>query len=378
MGQAVRDAAYSGDAAKILNAAGLGRAKAEITSWPGYAKTPLRSLDGLARTLGLARVLYKDEAHRFGLKSFKALGGAYAVLEILRQAAAEGHRRADITVAAATDGNHGRAVAWGAQTFGCRCVIYLHKGVSARREAEIAHYGARIQRVDGDYVDSVRSCAADAAENGWTVVADTALEGEGWRIPSLVMQGYELLIDEVLEQWPGGGAFSHVFVQGGVGGLAAAVAGYLWEHLGADRPHVVVVEPARADCIFRSIAARAPTPVPGDAETFMACLSAGEVSPVAWPILEAAADHVITLPDQAAAETMRLLAAGTAGDAPIVAGESGGAATAGLIAATLDQGVRTALGLDASTVALVIGSEGATDPETYERVVGRSAEAVAG
>jgi diaminopropionate ammonia-lyase len=185
-----------------------------------------------------------------------------------------------------------------------------------------------------------------------------------------------LLIDEALEQMPSKVRPSHVFLQGGVGGLAAAVIGYLWERWGGQRPRVVIIEPMRADCIYRSIAAGERTRVPGDFETFMACLAAAEVSPPAWEILKTGADDVVELPDASAAETMRILATGVDGDQPLVAGESGCAATAGLIAVALDDRARTRFGLDTRSVVLVVGSEGATDAETFARIVGEDAETV--
>ena len=375
----------------ILSETGLAAAKAEIASWPGYAPTPLPPLPGLAKALGLGAALYKDEGARFELMSFKALGGAYAVLRVLqaraeaaglgRPSAAEfaSGRPAKIaratTVACATDGNHGRSVAWGARMTGCRCVIYLHEGVSEGREREIARFGAEIRRMPGDYDASVRACARDAEAEGWTLVADTDSGGGGPEIPRLVMQGYALIVDEVeaVDATPP----SHVFVPGAVGGLAAAIVSAYWERRGADRPIIICVEPEQADCISRSLAARRPTAVEGEVDSFMACLAAGEVSPAAWPILEAGLDAALAIPDSAAMEAMRLLADGVAGDPPIVSGESGAAATAALIAAAQDPDVKAALGLGPDSRVLMIGSEGATDPETYTRTVGRPASAVA-
>jgi diaminopropionate ammonia-lyase len=281
----------------------------------------------------------------------------------------------DITVAAATDGNHGRSVAWGAEMFGARCVIYLHAHVSQSREDEIARFGARIARVPGSYDDSVRQCAEDAIRNRWNLVADTNAGGGDASVPSMVMQGYTLMVAEFMEQLDGR-IPSHVFVQGGVGGIAAAVAGHLWETLGGKRPRIVVVEPQRADCIYRSIAAGKPTPVEGDVNTFMACLAAGEISPLAWPILRHAADDVLAIPDQAAPDSMRLLAEGRGGDTPIVSGESGCAAIAGLIEAVADDTLRVKLALKPGSLIVAIGSEGDTDAATYEKVVGRSGSAV--
>jgi diaminopropionate ammonia-lyase len=369
---------------------GFAAAKAEIAGWPGYRPTPLIEMPGLARRLELGAILYKDEGKRFGLKSFKALGGAYAVLCLLKERlAANGVANAkaadlvarqhvdliaDVTVATATDGNHGRSVAWGAQMFGCRCIIYLHEHVSEAREQEIARYGAEIRRVSGSYDDSVRQCAADASENGWLLVADTSSGGNA-RVPSMVMQGYTLLVDEMMADLAAEPP-THVFVPGAVGGLAAAVVAQLWESLGDRRPRIVVVEPTRADCISRSLAAGQPTAIHGDVNSFMACLAAGEVSPVAWDILGPALDDALAIPDEAAVAAMRLLAEGLDGDPSIVSGESGCAATAGLIAAALDPAVREALDLGPTSRVVTIGSEGATDEETYRRVVGESAETV--
>ena len=383
---------YGSRQSTVIDRAGVAAAHAEIATWPGHQPTPLVALPGLARCLNLGEVQYKDEDKRFDLRSFKALGGAYAVLCVLREHLAAaglagvaagdllaGRHHASIselTVACATDGNHGRSVAWGAQMFGCRCRVYLHAHVSKTREREIARYGAIVHRVPGTYDDSVRRCAEDATANGWFLVSDTSDDEEA-RVPALVMRGYGVMVDEVLSQ-SGGDDATHVFVQGGVGGLAAAVCGYLWDTMGPRRPRCVVVEPLRADCIARSIAAGRPTPVPGDPDTFMAGLAAGEVSRPAWNILEHGVDDVLTLPDEAAVETMRLLAAGVDGDPPLVSGESGCAAIAGLVAAAQDPVLRKALGLGRNSHVVAIGSEGATDPVTFERVVGRSANEIAG
>ncbi|MDP6588258.1 MAG: diaminopropionate ammonia-lyase [Alphaproteobacteria bacterium] len=393
-GLASKKQPFAGRAEEILGAAAFAEAKREITAWPDYAPTPLVPLGGLAGALGLAAVHYKDEGQRFGLKSFKALGGAYAVLKVLRRELAErniiidqvaefisgGYQSAlaDITVCCATDGNHGRSVAWAAQMFGCGCVIYLHEGVSAGREKEIAAYGAQIRRVPGSYDDSVRVTVDEAAAEGWFVVSDTSWPGYE-EVPAIVMQGYMVMADEIAAQWPGSGeAPSHLFIQGGVGGLAAGVAGHFWRLWGDQRPRSIVVEPERADCIARSMRAGQPTPVPGDVETFMACLAAAEMSPLAWEVLRHCADEALIIPDPAAAETMRILAAGVDGDRAIVAGESGCAATAALIAACGDDALRQTLGLDAEARVLVIGSEGATDAEIYRQTVGRMPQEVAG
>ena len=369
---------------EVLNLSAFEQAKREITSWPGYHPTPLRRLPKLASAARIAEILYKDESGRFGVGSFKALGGAYAVLRVLQrhiferagvQASASdiaspryADRASSVTVTAATDGNHGRSVAWGARTFGCRCVIYLPDSVSEGRIRAIEAYGAQVKRIPGTFDDAVRAAASDAAKHGWQVVPDTSSEG-GSDVPRNVMQGYTLLIDEAASQCAA--LPSHVFVQAGVGGLAAAVCAYLWERYGTARPRLVVVEPEKADCFFRSARAGCPTPAQGALDTIMGGLACGEVSPLAWRILATGAHAFATIDDEAAADCMRLLAAGRCGDDPIVAGESAVGGLAALLLACADTTARGSLRLSHESRVLVLGTEGATDPETYRAIVGR-------
>lgn len=385
-----RSVAYAGDGrADILSDEAFQVAQREIMSWPGYRETPLRELPRLAHSIGVKQIIYKDEGERFGLGSFKALGGAYAVFRLLRQEIKQ--RRgveadsndlvsrtfadvtSEITVTCATDGNHGKSVAWGAQKFGCRCVIYVHSGVSEARCRAIADYGAEVKRVSGNYDDAVRQAARDAVTHGRHVVSDTSYEGYV-SVPRDVMQGYSVMVEEALNQTPV--KPTHVFVQGGVGGLAAAVCSHLWQRYGAQRPKYIVVEPDRADCLYRSAASGKPTAVHGALDTIMAGLACGEVSLLAWKILQPGVDAFMTITDEAAAETMRILADASFGDAPVVAGESAVAGLAGLLLAASDQGSRASLALGSESVVLLFGTEGATDPDVYRRIVGRPAEVV--
>ena len=281
-----------------------------------------------------------------------------------------------ITISCATDGNHGRSVAWGAQRHGCRCVIYVHARVSAGRVEAIKRYGAEVVRVAGNYDDSVRVAAADAAANGYFVVSDTSYPGY-LDVPRDVMQGYTVMVEEILGQMDAPALPTHVFVQGGVGGLAAAVCGHLWERLGARRPKLIVVEPEQAACLYHSAQAGAPVTVNGALDTIMAGLACGEVSTLAWRILDSGAFAFQTVDDAAAMAAMRLLADGGDSDAPIVAGESAVAGLAACIAVAARRDWRGQLGLDADSRVLLIGSEGATDPALFERIVGRPARAVA-
>lgn len=391
-GRADRQAAYGAAQRHVLNLEAHGAARREIAAWPGYAPTPLVPLPGLAAAAGVARIWYKDEGGRFGLGSFKALGGAYAVFrllagEVARRTGGPAPSAADlldrrhrdivsgITVTCATDGNHGRSVAWGARMFGCGCVIYIHATVSDGRRDAIAAFGARVVRTAGNYDDAVRQAGADAAANGWLVVSDTSYDGY-MDVPRDVMQGYTLMVQEAIEQLPPGERPTHVFIQAGVGGLAAAVCGHLWERWGTDRPRLVVVEPDTAACLYDSARAGRPVAVHGELDTIMAGLACGEVSLLAWTILETGADDFMTIPDEAARHAMRLLAGGVDGDPPLVAGESAVAGLAGMLGALAGGTAATALGLGPDSRVLLFGSEGDTDPDLYAAIVGRTAEEV--
>jgi diaminopropionate ammonia-lyase len=369
----------------VLPAGGFRRARAEITSWPGYAPTPLRDLPAIARAAGVGAVRLKDEATRFGLGSFKALGGAYAVANLLcdelaRRGIAPGATAADltagtyaaatrtITVTCATDGNHGRSVAWGAQRFGARAVIFVHETVSQQRVDAIAAFGAEVRRVPGTYDDAVRAAGHAAAENGWFVVSDTSWPGYT-DVPREVMQGYRLMADEALDQWEGEPP-THAFVQGGVGGAAAAVSVQLRARL-TPPPALVVAEPDRAACLLASAELGTLTAIPGDLDTLMAGLACGEPSLLAWQELERAAWAFMAVPDEAAVACMRLLA-----DQGIVAGESGVAGLAAFLLAAADPVARETLGLGPDSRVLLFSTEGATDPALYAALVGRSAESV--
>jgi diaminopropionate ammonia-lyase len=346
----------------ILSVAAGEAALKTISQWPGYAPTPLRSLDALAKETGVSTIHYKDEDARFVLKSFKALGGAYAVEKLVRENGGK-----PLTVTCATDGNHGRAVAWGAQRAGCKAIIFIHEGVSEGRAEAIRSFGAEVRREGKHYDDSVRRAAEVAAQNNWQIVSDTSWPGYQ-DVPKSVMQGYALLAAESLVQ---GSAPTHVFVQGGVGGLAAGVLSWFWEKQGAQRPKTIVVEPDRAACLLASAKAGTLKNADGDLETIMAGLACGEASQIAWDILEHGAEAFMAIPDDAAADTMRILAA-----SGIVGGESGVAGLAGFRIAANDPAMRAALGIDATSHILAIGTEGDTDPVVYEQIVGEPGETV--
>lgn len=383
------DAAYTGECEKALPAAGFEAAHAEIATWPGYAATPLIELPAAAGGLKYANVSYKEERHRFGLNSFKALGGAYAVMRLLAkelarrgvkekvtsQDLAAGRWRdltSTITVASATDGNHGRSVAWGARTFGCRCVIFIHAAVSEARGQAIAAYGAEVVRFGGGYDDSVRHTFEQAEKNGWFVVQDTGTDTYE-EVPRDITSGYGVIGREVLAQ--ASAPPTHVFAQAGVGGLASAVLATLWLGL-KPRPIFVVLEPTRADCVFQSLARGRRTDVAITDETIMAGLSCGEVSTLAWPVLRDGAAAAIAIDDSFALAGMRRFANPLAGDPAIVAGECSGGALGALLALDGRPDLKQLLRLDASSRVLLIGTEGDTDAAIYQDAVGMTAAQV--
>jgi len=368
----------------ILSLEGFELANREITSWDNYQPTPLHSFDDIAQETGVSSVFYKDENTRFNLKSFKALGGAYAVANLLIKKLKDEGIKANssdlilgaykdytskLTVCCATDGNHGRSVAWGAQQFGCNCEIYIHQNVSPGREKAIAKYGALVNRIDGNYDESVRIAAEVAELNGYTVVSDTSYEGY-IDIPKDVMQGYTVMVDEAMKQM--NDTPTHVFLQGGVGGFPSAVVSFLQESL--DYPPIfVVVEPVNADCLFQSAVNGEPTPIHGDLDTIMAGLACGEVSVLAWSILESHVTHFMSITDESIPKAMQLLANRKT---PIVAGESAVTGLAGYLIACNDSDLKSKLMINENSKVLFFGTEGDTDEEMYEQLVGRSSEQV--
>ena len=377
--------AYPDALAAVLSPAQGARYAAWLSGWPRVpdAPTPLVSLPAQAERLGLGGLALKDEGRRSMLGSFKALGAPVAlVAEVLRRhptwdgpsvlAGRYAAALAGFTMISATDGNHGRSLAAAAQDAGCRCVIVLHAEVSEEREAAIAALGARIVRVSGNYDASVAEAARLAEAEGWQVISDTSYAGYE-QIPGDVMQGYSRIAAEALAQAPEG--FSHVVLQGGVGGLAAGVVGEFWGRQGADRPTVLVVEPVQADCLLQSAREGRAASATGSVDSVMAGLACGEASPLAWRFLETSVDAFLTIEDDAAIAAMRRLAEGSKREPPLVVGECGAAGLAALEGLRAED--RAALGLDETASVLLINTEGATAPAVYAALVGDSAEAVA-
>jgi len=372
-----------GDAAhRVLTAESFATAQQEITAWDGYAPTPLVSLSAIASQIGVGEILYKDEGPRFGLGSFKALGGSYAALRVLQREISKRLGKdvsladirsgiyadacAAITLVSATDGNHGRSLAWGCKRFGVPCRIYIHAEVSEGRAKAMRDLGAEVVRIDGDYDESVVVSKTEAEKNGWFVVSDTSWPGYSLP-PCDVMSGYGVMVQEIsdaLDQAP-----THVFLQGGVGGLAAGVIAALRQHWGDAAPRAIIVEPELAACLFESAKTGAATKVDIAEETLMAGLSCGEPSGLAWEILAEEATDYLTIPEALVAPTVRLLANPLGKDTAIEAGESAVAGLAALITAMADSSLADKLGLTSASRVLLIGSEGVTDQAIFDMIM---------
>lgn len=340
------------------DAAAMRDAWQAIRTWDGYAPTPLHALPATAARLGFASLWCKDEGSRFGLGSFKALGAPYAAQRLLA-----GRDPAATTLASCTDGNHGRALAWAARRLGARCVIGIPRGVSENRIAAIADLGAEILRIDLPYDDAFAALRAKAAAEGWLVVSDFGVAGDE-AAARHCMAGYTLMLREVLDQLAAAKP-THVFVQGGCGGFAAAMLAALHDQYGAARPFLTVIEPARAACLLEAARAGQVVRVTGDLETLMGGLSCGVISSPAWPWVIEGADAFLVLPERFVAPGLRLHAYPPGDDARIVAGETAAAGLGTLLALSEDASARATLRLDPTSRVLIFACEGATDPDSW-------------
>jgi len=391
-------AAASSEAVKsVFPASAFQEARSFHRQIPGYRPSPLRNLANLASMLGVGGIWVKDESARLDLNSFKVLGGSFAIYRFIKSrlglddraltfdelvSEATRAKLTELNFTTDTDGNHGRGVAWGASKLNCNAVIYVHKDTAAARIAAIEGYGAEVRIVDGTYDDAVRQASVDAAANGWQVISDTSWEGYT-DIPTWVMQGYTTMLSEAQDQLAETGIVkpSHVFIQAGVGALAAATTGFYSSRFESDRPTTVVVEPSEAKCLLHSaqLGDGHPHPVGGELQTIMAGLACGEPSPIAWNVLWDTVDAFVACPDYVAAKGMRVYAVPLADDPFIVSGESG-AVTLGALMFIADYArfreLKDYIGLGPDSQILLINSEGNTDPEYFRRVVWEGANSV--
>ncbi|NMS90729.1 diaminopropionate ammonia-lyase [Clostridioides difficile] len=359
-------------------------------SFSEYKVTPLHSLSELAKELGVSNIWLKDESYRFGLNAFKSLGGSYAVgkyiakkldidisnlsFEMLNSKDIK-EKLGSLTFVTATDGNHGRGIAWFANQIGQKSVVFMPKGSSEIRLNNIRKEGAEASITDLNYDDAVRLATKYADENNGVIIQDTAWDGYE-EIPTWIMQGYVTLIDEAIEQINSldNGIPTHVFLQAGVGSFAGTVQGYLEYVFGNNRPITTIVEPNEAACIFKSaeINDQKPHAVTGFMETIMAGLNCGEPNTIGWNILRDYSDMYISCPDYVAARAMRILANPLKGDPKVVSGESG-AIGLGILSLILEEDglkeIADKLNINKDSKILVISTEGDTDPENYKRIV---------
>ena len=339
-----------------------------ISSWPQYKATELISLNKVADWCGVKSVVYKDESTRFGLGSFKALGGAYAVATLAKEHKKFGRDLSKLTVTTATDGNHGRSVSWGAKLAGCNCKIFIHANVSQERERAMSELGADVVRINGNYEASLAACKDAAELHNWPIVSDTSWEGYR-ETPLQIMAGYSVMSAEIIEQM-GSSKPSHTFLPVGVGGLAAGIVTPMWEDMNANLGKIISVESYFSQCFLDSIANGVPTLVDIEEETLMAGLSCGEVSQIAWEILKPTLTHCMSITDDGIAKIMQIFANGGFGETLVEAGECSASGLAALFVAKNNPHIWDQLKFSEHSNILLIGTEGATDPVLYKKLIG--------
>jgi len=340
----------------------IDEAYSSISKWEGYSPTPLISLSKLSEELNLNKIYYKDESKRFDLKSFKALGGAYAVEKVT-----QGNK--DIIVATATAGNHGRSVAWGARRLGLKCKIFISEFVSSARGQAMADLGADVIKVKGNYEKSLIECIKQSTENNWQIVQDVAWK-DYIQVPTYTMAGYTVMMKEIVHQIHND-KISHIILQAGVGGMAGAMVAGIARYLDYI-PVTLVVEPDSAACVMESIKTGKIEKIDIKRESLMGGMSCGEVSLVPWEILKNSVKYCISLSDDDIAKTMKLLGNSSFSDEPIIAGENSAPGVISLIASCEDENIKKDLKLDENSKVLVIGCEGDTDKEMYQKLINQN------
>ena len=337
----------------------IDEAYSSISSWKGYSLTPLIELSKLSRELNLNKIFYKDESKRFNLKSFKALGGAYAVEKITK-----GNK--NIVVSTATAGNHGRSVAWGARRLGIKCKIFISEFVSEARGQAMANLGADVIKVRGNYEKSLIECIKKSKENNWQIVQDVAWK-DYMLVPKYTMAGYTVMMKEIIDQIKKD-QVTHIILQAGVGGMAGAMVAGIARYL-ENVPEIIVVEPDSAACVMESIRTGRIEKIDIKRESLMGGMSCGEVSLVPWEILKNSVKFCISLPDNDIAKTMKLLGNSSFSKEKIIAGENSVPGVISLIASCVNEEIKKKLKLDSKSNILVIGCEGDTDEEMYQKLI---------
>ncbi len=343
---------------KHLSKQFIDKAYNKISKWKGYSPTPLIKLDKLNKNLKLKNIFYKDESKRFHLKSFKALGGAYAVEDISRG-------KKNIVISSATAGNHGRSVAWGAQRLGLECKIFVSQYVSETRVKEIEKFGAVVTRVKGDYESSLNECIRQTKKNKWHIVQDVSNKNYKY-VPQLTMAGYSIMIKEISKQT--NQYITHVFLQAGVGGMAAGSVAGIARYF-KRIPKIIVVEPKEAACVLKSIEAKKMKKIKIKKESIMGGMSCNEMSLVPWNILNKSTNHCITIDDSKVSNTVAMLARSKFSNKKITGGECATPGIISLIAACNDKKIKNLLELNEKSNVLVIGCEGNADATLYNKLL---------
>ncbi len=343
---------------KILNSDLLEDAYKTISKWQKYQPTPLENLNKLSEELNLKNIFYKDESKRFGLKSFKALGGAYAVEKITKG-------RRDITVSTATAGNHGKSVAWGAKNLGLNCKIFISENVSETRAEEMRNLNAEVIRVKGNYEDSLNVCKEESKKHNWEVIQDVAWPNYEL-VPKLTMAGYSIMIKEISVQT--NEYITHIFLQAGVGGMAAGLVAGVANYF-KKVPKIIIVEPENANCVMESIGNSIPTSVDIKKESIMGGMSCGDVSLVPWQILKNSVNNCISVSDKFVSQTVAMLAERILSDVSIEGGECSTPGITSLISCCNNEEIKSVLEINKNSNILLIGCEGSADIELYQHLL---------
>ena len=330
-----------------------------ISRWDNYSPTPLISLNKLSKKLQLNKIFYKDESKRFHLKSFKALGGAYAVEKVTK-----GNKK--VVVSTATAGNHGRSVAWGSKKLGLKCKIFISEYVSEFRAEVMRSFGADVIRVKGNYDNSLKECIKQSKQNNWQIVQDVAWQ-DYKLVPKLTMAGYSVMMKEISEQI-NSQQISHVILQAGVGGLAAAMVAGIARYLN-HIPQVIIVEPESAACVLESIKVGKIEKISIKKESLMGGMSCDEVSLVPWEILKNSINHCVTVSDNYISKTVKLLANSELSDEKIVGGECSTPGIISLVGLNNDAEIRKEISLNENSNVLLFGCEGDADEELYKKLL---------
>ena len=343
---------------KVLPAKDLIDAHKLISKWKGYKKTPLVNLEILSKKIGTNKIFYKDESKRFNLKSFKALGGAYAVEKIVKN-------KKNIIVSTATAGNHGKSVSWGANKIGVKCKIFISKNVSNTRSLEMEKLGAEVIRVKGNYERSLKVCKEVSHKNGWKIIQDVAWKNYE-NVPRLTMAGYSVMIKEISGQTKH--YITHVFLQAGVGGMAAGVVAGVAKYF-KRIPKIIIVEPDRADCVLQSVKYNKLKKIKIKKESIMGGMSCNEMSYIPWQILKKASNCCVSVSDRNIARTVAMLKDKKLSKYSIIGGECSAPGIISLIGACNNTKIKKLIELDENSNVLLIGCEGNADIKLYKQLL---------